>query len=197
MQNNLCYLQKLRRQYWLHETEVLELDRQKYQNDVATKIQTSVNDTFVILQSKLEELIKNKIDEKMIKIKNFVETLKKKSETLSIISKSCSQSVQERQREARSKNIIIHGFTEAPDINELIDIKAIKKLFNVLQLDGTPESTERLGNRNEEIKRQIRIKMKSLNEKKMVMDSLDKLKPAPENLRKINVTDDFPLMRDS
>ena len=77
-----------------HETEVFELDRQKYQNDVATKIQTSVNETFLRLESKLEGLIKNKIDEKMIEIKNFDETLKKHSETLSIISKSYSQSVQ-------------------------------------------------------------------------------------------------------
>ena len=103
----------------------------KCQND-ATKIQTSVS--FLRLESKLEGLIKNKIDEKMIEIKNFDETLKKYNETLSIISKSYSQSVykvtyqqelklnsgkviqetkneeliQEKQRDARSKNIIIH-----------------------------------------------------------------------------------------
>ena len=38
-------------------------------------------------------------------------------------------------------------------MNELIgniDIKTIKELFNVLELDVTPESTARLGNRNEE-----------------------------------------------
>ena len=65
-------------------------------------------------------------------------------------------------------------------------------MFNVLALDVTPESTERLGNRNEEKKRPIRIKMKSLNEKKMVMGSLGKLK-TQEKLRKINVTDDYTI----
>ena len=76
------------------------------------------------------------------------------------------------------------------DINELIDndINTTKELFNVLQLDGTPESTERLGNRNEEKKRRIRIKPKLLNEKKMAMGSLGKLKTAPEN-----VTDDYTI----
>ena len=66
-------------------------------------------------------------------------------------------------------------------------------MFHVLALDVTPESTERLGNRNEEKKRPIRMKMRSLNEKKMVMGSLGKLKTAPENLRKINVTDDYTI----
>ena len=35
--------------------------------------------------------------------------------------------------------------------------------------------------------------MKSLNEKEMVMGSLGKLKTAPENFRRINVTDDYTI----
>ena len=206
----------------LHDkTEILELDRQKYQNDVATKIKTSIDDSIIRLESKLEDLINSKIDDKMIEMKNFDETLKKQNETLSIISKSYSESVQGkiatrtpidfrqvmqetkneeliqgRQREARSKNIIIHGFPEAPGgMNESLDsdITTIKELLAVLELDVTPESTARLGNRNDGKKRPIRIKMKSLNEKEMVMGSLGKLKTAPENLRRINVTDDYTI----
>ena len=200
---------------------MLELDRQKYQNDVATKIKTSIDDSIIRLESKLEDLINSKIDDKMIEMKNFNETLKKQNETLSIISKSYSESVQGkiatrtpidfrqvmqetkneeliqgRQREAHSKNIIIHSFPEAPGgMNESLDsdITTIKELLAALELDVTPESTARLGNRNDGKKRPIRIKMKSLNEKEMVMGSLGKLKTAPENLRRINVTDYYTI----
>ena len=71
--------------------------------------------------------------------------------------------IQGRQREARSKNIIIHGFPEAPGgMNESLDsdITTIKELIAVLELEVTPESTARLENRNGGKKRPIRIKMK-------------------------------------
>ena len=42
--------------------------------------------------------------------------------------------VQEREREARAKNIIIHGFNEAANKEE--DNDTIKELLDILELDG-------------------------------------------------------------
>ena len=119
--------------------KVLTNEMNDGQKDLVAKLQTSVNKTILKLETKLESLINSKIDEKMAEISTFSETIKKQGDTLNKISQSYSDSikevqasartqmdlrqimqetrneelVQEREREARAKNIIIHGFNEA------------------------------------------------------------------------------------
>ena len=98
--------------------------------------------------------------------------------------------IEEQQRGARAKNIIIHGSRETPNLAEEKeeDEKVIKELLQTLEIESTPESTTRLGIRDEGKTRPIKIKMRNMNEKELVMSSLGKLKNAPENLKKISVT---------
>ena len=83
------------------------------------------------------------------------------------------------------KNIIIHGLRETPNLAEEKeeDEKVTKELLQTLQTESTPDSTTRLGIRDEGKTRPIKIKMRNMNEKVLVMSSLGKLKNAPENLK--------------
>ena len=101
--------------------------------------------------------------------------------------------VQQKEREARAQNIIIHGLPEEPDTpeGEEADIRTIKEILDAIEVAPDFESFIRLEKRNESKSRPIKLKMSTLNEKKSVMSNLSKLKQAPENFRKISVTDDY------
>ena len=188
------------------------------QNNLVDMLQISMNDSIAKLEIKMEGLIKSQVEEKLKEITNVNETIKKQNETLNQISKSYAQNekqrkaatksmdfrqimqetkneelIEERQRDARAKNIIIHGLRETPNLAEEKeeDEKVIKELLQTLEIESTPESTTRLGVRDEGKTRPIKIKMRNMNEKELVMSSLGKLKNAPENLKKISVTKDY------
>ena len=189
------------------------------QNNLVDMLQTSMNESIAKLEIKMEGLIKShKVEEKLKEITNVNETIKKQNETLNQSSKSYAQNekqwkvptksmdfrrimqetkneelIEERQRDARAKNIIIHGLRETPNLAEEKeeDEKVIKELLQTLEIESTPESTARLGIRDIGKKRPIKIKMRNMNEKELVMSSLGKLKNAPENLKKISVTEDY------
>ena len=56
------------------------------------------------------------------------------------------------------------------------DNNTVRELLNLLEIDAFPESITRLGNRKEQNSRPIKMKMKSLNDKELLMSSLRKLK---------------------
>ena len=101
--------------------------------------------------------------------------------------------VQQKERQASAQNIIIHGLPEEPDTPEgkEADIRTIKEILDAIEVAPDFESFIRPGKRNESKSRPIKLKMSTLNEKKSVMSNLSKLKQAPENFRKISVTDDY------
>ena len=101
--------------------------------------------------------------------------------------------VQQQEREARSQNFIIHGFSESPETQEGNDedSNTIGELLGIIEVEAIPESITRLGKRHETNLRPIKVKMTSLNEKQMVMSSLAKLKNATEKFQKISITDDY------
>ena len=103
--------------------------------------------------------------------------------------------VHEREREARAKNIIIHGFNEAGNINEVKEggNNTIRELLNILEIDAFSQSITRLANRNGQNLRPMKMKMKSLNDKELLMSSLGKLKNASEKFQRISVTEDYTL----
>ena len=98
-----------------------------------------------------------------------------------------------QQKECEAQNIIIHGLPEEPDTPEgkEADIRTIKEILDDIEVAPDFKSFIRLGKRNESKSRPIKLKMSTLNEKKSVMSNLSKLKQAPENFRKISVTDDY------
>ena len=91
-------------------------------------------------------------------------------------------------RDARAKNIIVHGLRETPNLakEKEEDENVIKELLQTLEIESTPESTTRLGIHDEG-----KTRMRNMNEKELVISSQGKLKNAPENLMKISVTEDY------
>ena len=104
--------------------------------------------------------------------------------------------VQQRQREARAQNIVIHGFPEENDTQEgniEADTNTIKELLKIIEVEATPVSIVRLGKRTESKRRPIKIRMSTLNERELMMSSLGKLKVAPEKFKKISITEDYTI----
>ena len=85
--------------------------------------------------------------------------------------------MQEREREVRARNIIIHGFKEAENNNEAKeeDNNTIKELLNILELEVIPEYITRLGISNGTKPRPIRLTFKT----------------ACERFKKISITEDY------
>ena len=100
--------------------------------------------------------------------------------------------VQQKEREARVQNIVVHGFPEpsGPQDNEE-DKKIIGELLCIIEVDATPVSIARLGQRNESKSRLIKVKLSSQNEKQRLMNNLIKLKNAVDQFKKISVTDNY------
>ena len=105
--------------------------------------------------------------------------------------------VQQRQREAEAQNIVIRGIPEEADTQEgniAADTNTIKELLRVIEVEATPVSIVRLGNRTESKRRSIKIRMGTLNERELMMSSLGKLKVAPEKFEIISITKDYTIV---
>ena len=66
-----------------------------------------------------------------------------------------------------------------------------KEILDAIEVASMHESVTRLGRRNGNKSRPIKIKMKNQNDKNPVMSNLNKLKQASEKLRKVSVMDDY------
>ena len=102
--------------------------------------------------------------------------------------------VLQKERETRAPNIIINGLPEEADTpvkQKAEDIKSIREFLDAIEVASMPEFVTRLGRRNDNNYRPIKIKMKNQNDKDPVMSNLNKLKQASEILRKVSVTDDY------
>ena len=99
--------------------------------------------------------------------------------------------IQQRQRDARAKNIIIHGIPESLVNQKEHDANVVNELINLLDYRVAPSNINRVGRQKEQGSRPIKLIMSTLNDKESAMKSLGKLKDAPENFRKICVTDDY------
>ena len=102
--------------------------------------------------------------------------------------------VQEKERETRALNIVIHGLTEPSVPNAVIDDKKnVDDFLSIIQQTDAKPVTIRLGKRDENKTRPIKIKYNLLSDKQLVMSSLSKLKEAPDMFRKISVTEDYTI----
>ena len=101
------------------------------------------------------------------------------------------EKIQQSQRDARAKNIIIHGIPESLANLKEHDTNAINELINTLERRVIPSAINRIGQQKEQGSRPIKITMTTLNDKEAIMKSLGKLKNAPEGMRKISITDDY------
>ena len=98
---------------------------------------------------------------------------------------------QTQERKLRAANIIIHGLNEGTEIDDQIEIK---KIFKAVGVTSLPKSFTRLGSQSTHARgRPVKLVMNNLQEKKIFMNNLPKLKTAEENIRRISITHDFTL----
>ena len=104
------------------------------------------------------------------------------------------EKVEEKEKEKRSKNFIVHGVAEIGEQNEDIkenDVKIIKSFLHTVGTTSEPESFILLGKPNERKKRTLKVVMKTKQEKEYVLANLKLLKGTVEEFGKISVTDDY------
>ena len=115
------------------------------------------------------------------------------------MSQKNEERVQQSERDARARNIIIHGFpecAESPDNQNEVDAGLITQLMNILGSGVTPNSICRLGRKTNisdgrPVKRPIKLTMVTSNDKQSFMNNLGRLKNAPDNFKRISITDDY------
>ena len=103
--------------------------------------------------------------------------------------------VQEKERETRALNIVIHCLTEPSVPNAVIgDKKNVDDFLAIIQQpDAKPVTITRPDKCDENKTRPIKIKFNLLSDKQLVMSSLSQLKEAPGMFRKISVTEDYTI----
>ena len=100
------------------------------------------------------------------------------------------EKVEEREKEKRSKNFIIHGLDEN-GVMKINDTQVINCLLERIGVRTQPESFTRLGKPTENKRRTIKVTMKNNKVKENVMSNLRRLKDYAKEFGKISVTDDY------
>ena len=182
------------------------------QLQVYTKLEKKILDKIQGIENRIEQTISKKlaenqknIDEKINKVsESYADSVRRSNSTSEptmdfrqIMRETKNEElVQQRQREARAQNIVIHGFPEENDTQEgniEAGTNTIKELLKIIEVEATPVSIVRLGKRTESKRRPIKIRMSTLNERELMMSSLGKLKVAPEKFKKISITEDYTI----
>ena len=95
-----------------------------------------------------------------------------------------NQLVQERERELRSTNIIVHG-VKADETEEENDDEFVNAFLGRIGVIIKPISIIRLGKHEPSKTRQLKIKLETEKEKEAVMSRLSNLKNAEDRFKKL------------
>ena len=172
-------------------------------NTLKTLFDTKVNE----VESKLVDLIENKLGEKIEAMKNVTPDKEKEQEKtyakmLAVPAEikkimrdvKNDEKVEDKEVEKRSRNFIIHGAEEIGDDAEAVkenDGKYIKDILSKIGVKTDPENVTRLGKPNDKRKRTIKVVMKSDDDKDSVISNLSKLKGTEDVFGKISITSDY------
>ena len=101
----------------------------------------------------------------------------------------------ERDNKKHSTNLIIHGVSEASnvEISKTEDEEFIKSLFHQVEIGYKPKTVLHLGKRNSKHKRPLKVIMTRETEIDEIMLNLYKLKDADVAYKKISVTHDYTI----
>ena len=110
---------------------------------------------------------------------------------LKTVNKKNSELVQEKERQLRSSNTIIHGVSEETENGKEKDEDFVNGFFVKLGIEYKPVSTVQLGDPNPNKTRPLKLKMGSEDEKEKIMSRLPNLKNADDRFRKVSVTEDY------
>ena len=100
--------------------------------------------------------------------------------------------IQEKEREKRSSNIIIHGVNENNTEGENSDKTYVTSFMETIGLQIIPKQIVRLGKVNDNSKRPLKLVMNNRDDKENVMKRLGNLK-GNDTYRSISVRDDYTL----
>ena len=105
--------------------------------------------------------------------------------------------IEKQEQEKRKNNLIIYGISEEVT-EETISLQEqdrnfINSVLEQIEVDVTPKQIVRLGNKNADKKRPVKIILNSSEDKEMIVSNLNKLKNANTSLRSISVRDDYTI----
>ena len=102
--------------------------------------------------------------------------------------------VEKQEQEKRTNNFIIYGLSETQGDNTNVqenDKILMKSFLQTIEVGVTPKQVMRLGRKEGDKNRLLKVVMLNSDDKEKVMSNLNKLKNANENLRCISVRDDY------
>lgn len=173
--------------------EILEKERKQLGNDIEECIESKFK--------KLNENIKESANE----AKTYASAVGKKASLRSIMKEAQDEKVQavmqvakindlceEREREFRATNIIIHGVEETNEDGNAGDENWLKRFQADIGLEFQKKFMNRLGTKKPLSQRPLKIVLKNIEDKKSVFSNLKNLK-GKEDYRGISVAEDFTL----
>jgi predicted nucleic acid-binding Zn-ribbon protein len=101
--------------------------------------------------------------------------------------------IEQREKVRRGTNLILFNVDEAPDGADVKkhDNNFITNFLKICGVVSQPKDTVRLGARNSNTNRPLKLVMKTMEEKKQVQSRLVNLKEAEVTYRKVSVRDDY------
>ena len=102
--------------------------------------------------------------------------------------------VEKQEQEKRKNNFIIYRLSETQGDNTNLqenDKILMQSFFQTIEVGVTPKQVMRLGRKEGEKNRLLKVVMLNSDDKEKVMSNLNKLKNANENLRCISVREDY------
>ena len=155
---------------------------------------TNLTDSGIDLKS-LTKLIDERIEEKLWNCEPQITSSSEEEIVQKVFTRTGSlaqinQRTLKNNAEKREQNIIIHGIDEG----KYTEAQYLAEFFDVLELDlNSMCASHRLGTKQNDRIRPLKIIMKSVKEKVKVMSRLGRLKGADEVFKKISVTDDYTM----
>ena len=104
--------------------------------------------------------------------------------------------IEKQEQERRANNIIIHGISEVRSVDVSIqdhDQTFLNHFLEAIDVDIEPKQIVRLGNESADKKRPLKVILKSADDKRQILSSLNKLKNADASVRGVSVRDDYTI----
>ena len=168
-------------------------------SDIVQQIDERFNKMQAALGTYIEEKIENKLhigNEAASTSKSYANAVTKEDQAQNfreiVAAAKNEELAEEREKNFRLNNIIIHGFEEANEDQSTNDEVLINKLISDLSIGSIQTKTiTRLGQHSEDKSRPIKVSFNSLNDKDKIMNNLPNLKD--KGYKGISITHDYTL----
>lgn len=189
-----------------------EIDKQNYKSDEQREMnderviphekslikRNDTNNTMIIanlveksmkeMKSSLEDFINQKIGNQLTY--SSATTRNKEEVRNTAIMKKAKPTIEIEGQKEKVRNIIIHGEAENEDIK---DEDFVSKLMTAVQSESKPTAITRLGRKDTNKKRPIKVTFRNTTEKETVIANLRRLKGI-EEFNRISITNDYSIL---